>query len=430
MTPPDRVSNTYDFIFAGGGMAALNLAWGIATSSLKGSSMLIVDRGGMSQTNGAYSFWSKRQLPFTRDIGSSWERLSFKAPGYSQRLHMGCYRYHTLRGRDYYEAVRERLAAFPRVSFLQGSISQLQETPEGVCITVGGEKYFGRYAFDSRFSLQQAVSEGELVPLKMAFRGWEVVAEREVFDTGAVTLMDFRTPVAGDVRFFYVLPEDSRRALVEFTQFTVRPASTSESETALRSYLRRAYGLEPGRDCTTRLRESGSLPVSSQVFPRRSGRHILNIGLNGGRLKPSTGYAFTRIQWDSEAITASLERCGHPFALPPDRQVFSVMDSIMLEVMQRYPKEIPAIFTALFKNNPLERVLRFLDEDASLVEVGQIIASLPPGLFLKVLARRLIEHISKPGARINQVFMSNQKGKSHDATNRATKTRKQHPSLR
>jgi hypothetical protein len=101
-----------------------------------------------------------------------------------------------------------------------------------------------------------------------------------------------------------------------------------------------------------------------------------------------------------------------------------------LEVMQRYPKEIPAIFTALFKNNPLERVLRFLDEDASLVEVGQIIASLPPGLFLKVLARRLIEHISKPGARINQVFMSNQKGKSHDATNRATKTRKQHPSLR
>jgi lycopene beta-cyclase len=426
MTYPDTNTHTFDFIFAGGGVAALNLAWSIASSFLKGRSMLIVDREGMSRANSTYSFWSSRQLPLTRNTGSSWGRLYFKASGYSRRLSMGSYRYHSLRGRDYYEAVRERLAACPGVSFLQGSVSHLQETPQGVYIVVGGAKYYGKYAFDSRFSLQQLNIEGEPSPLKMAFRGWEVSTEQDVFDPDAATLMDFRTPASEDVRFFYVLPYDSRRALVEFTQFTQKPAGVKECQAALNSYLRRAFGLESS-DCTVKVRESGCLPVSSQVVPRRSGRHILNIGLNGGRLKPSTGYAFTRIQRDSEAITTSLERGGHPFSLPHDRTIFSVMDSIMLEVMQRYPKEIPAIFSALFKNNPLERVLRFLDEDASLVEVGQIIASLPPGLFLRVLAYRIL---SVPTVQFKQIINPVLKGKENDPNSTSPKPRKQHPSLR
>lgn len=424
MTHPDHP--TYDFIFAGGGVAALSLAWGIASSSLKGSSMLIVDQAGMNRANGAFSFWSSRPLPLTRNTGSSWKRLYFKAPGYSRRLGMGSYRYHSLPGRDYYEVVREKLTACPGVTFLQGSISQLQDTPQGVCIVASGAKYYGNFAFDSRFSLHQFHQEIEPSPLKMAFRGWEVSAGQDVFDPEAATLMDFRTANSGDVRFFYVLPYNSRRALVEFTQFTHQPAGGKECQAALNSYLQRPFGLDPA-GCSIELRESGCLPVSSQAFPRRRGRHILNIGLNGGRLKPSTGYAFTRIQRDSEAITASLERHGHPFDLPSDRWIFSLMDSIMLEVMERYPQEIPTIFGALFRNNPLERVLRFLDEDASLVEVGQIIASLPPRLFLQVLTRRVM---SFPIHKVKLLLTQPQKGKKHDSPSPNPKTGEQHPSLR
>jgi lycopene beta-cyclase len=43
---------------------------------------------------------------------------------------------------------------------------------------------------------------------------------------------------------------------------------------------------------------------------------VLAIGVNGGRIKPSTGYAFSRVQADSEAIVQSLLTHGHPFALP------------------------------------------------------------------------------------------------------------------
>jgi hypothetical protein len=63
------------------------------------------------------------------------------------------------------------------------------------------------------------------------------------------------------------------------------------------------------------------------------------------------------------------------------------MDAIMLDIMQKHGDQISPMFTTLFENNPIERILRFLDEEASLGEVGALIASLPPGLFLKTLAK-------------------------------------------
>jgi lycopene beta-cyclase len=76
---------------------------------------------------------------------------------------------------------------------------------------------------------------------------------------------------------------------------------------------------------------------------------------------------------------------GHPFAVPSDSRRYRLYDSLMLEVMQRHGDEIKPIFTTLFKNNPIERVLRFLDEEASPAENSLLIASLPPRLFLQAL---------------------------------------------
>ena len=57
----------------------------------------------------------------------------------------------------------------------------------------------------------------------------------------------------------------------------------------------------------------------------------------------------------------------------------------MLQIMDRHGDQIEPIFAALFKKNPIERVLRFLDEAASLWENLSLIATLPPALFLQAL---------------------------------------------
>ena len=111
--------------------------------------------------------------------------------------------------------------------------------------------------------------------------------------------------------------------------------------------------------------EGGCLPITDAPFARRLGQRVLAIGVNGGRIKPSTGYAFSRVQADSEAIVQSLLAHGHPFALPASPAPYGWLDAVMLRVMRDHGELIAPAFAAMFSRNPTARILRFLDEQAS-----------------------------------------------------------------
>jgi len=188
------------------------------------------------------------------------------------------------------------------------------------------------------------------------------------------------------VRFFYVLPLSERRALVEYTLFSAARPRGDECTLALKTYLETAWGIRQYRVLS---QEGGVIPITDQPAPRRAGRRIMTIGVKGGRLKPTTGFAFQRIQQDSAAIVRSLLQTGQPFHVPADSPRYRLYDALMLEVMSRHGDEIKSIFTTLFKRNPIERVLRFLDEAGSPWEDLRLIATLPPRLFLQPLFRRM-----------------------------------------
>ena len=109
------------------------------------------------------------------------------------------------------------------------------------------------------------------------------------------------------------------------------------------------------------------------------------IGTKGGRVKPSTGYAFLRMQRDSSAIVRSLLQAGHPFSVPASPRRYRFFDSVMLEIMTRHAEGVEPIFTALFKHNPAQRIFRFLDEVASPWENCLMLPSLPPRLLWQTL---------------------------------------------
>jgi lycopene beta-cyclase len=120
---------------------------------------------------------------------------------------------------------------------------------------------------------------------------------------------------------------------------------------------------------------------------------VLAIGVRGGRIKPSTGYAFSRVQADSDAIVQSLLAHGHPFELPADPACYGWLDAVLLRVMRTHPNAIAPAFAAMFGRNPMARILRFLDERATTGDILRIMASLPAPLFvgtaLEVAARQV-----------------------------------------
>ncbi|WP_437617138.1 lycopene cyclase family protein [Sorangium sp. So ce834] len=213
-----------------------------------------------------------------------------------------------------------------------------------------------------------------------ALRRLEIEAEAPLFDTGAATLFDFAGAAGhgGDARFYYVIPFTPQRALVELVAL-----GGEAHEEELARYVERTAG---GARFRVVRRERGASLLTCAPFARRLGRRVLAIGVAGGLLKPSTGYAFTRILDDAALIVRSLETAGHPFARPPRGLPYRFFDAVFLRLLAAQPSRIEPVLTALFTRNPVDRVLRFLDERASLADVLAIVASLPKLPFLRALA--------------------------------------------
>jgi lycopene beta-cyclase len=123
---------------------------------------------------------------------------------------------------------------------------------------------------------------------------------------------------------------------------------------------------------------------------------IVAIGARAGLVKASTGYAYQRIQEHSAAIAASLARSGHPFGIPPPRRWYRFLDAILLRVLERDPAQLETAFAGLFFANPAERILRFLDEESRLRDDLRIMASLPPGPYLRAVAGRAVTGEDRP----------------------------------
>ena len=369
----------YDFIIVGGGVAGLSLAYHLSQSPLRDSSILIIDKRAKTKNDRTLSFWANRPTLFDEIVYRSWNRLEFIGDDERQTIDLGDYRYHTIRGFDLYEFVRTKLSAC-NVEFMTGTAQHIEDGEKQATVSVNGQTYTGRWIFDSR--LQPGNSPGGYSYLKVHFKGWEIETPAPAFDSQVAMLMDFRTPQQQDTRFFYVLPYSSNRALVEYTLFSAGHLSRIKAEQTLRSYIENTLGL---KEYQIVAEEGGSIPATDRPFPRQVGRRVMTIGAAGGQVKPSTSYAFWRIQQDSAAIVRSLSQKGHPFDVPTSSPLYRLCDSLLLRVMARHGARIKSIFTALFKNNPVQRIFRFLDEQTSLVEILSLMASLPSPLFIQAL---------------------------------------------
>ncbi len=374
----------YDFIIAGAGLSGLSLALHLIDSPLRDRSILIVDHDDKTRNDRTWSYWSDRPTLFDDLPCRTWDCLHLAGLDGEMLVDLHRYRYCTIRGIDFYEHARQELAQHPNVAWLRGNVDAIEDADESARVIIDGETVSGCWVFDSIPRQANSPVDGHYHQLKLHFKGWEIETARSAFDPSTATFLDFRAPQDNAIRFFYVLPFDERHALVEYTLFSNKPLLPHEYEQALQAYLRDVLQISEYR--VTR-QESSVIPITDRSFPRRLGGRVMSIGLRGGRLKPTTGFAFTRIQSDSAAIVQSLLAHDQPFDVPADAARYRLYDSMLLDIMEREPERIQSIFAALFKHNAIEQVLSFLDEQASFIQNMRMFATLPPLPFLLALAR-------------------------------------------
>jgi lycopene beta-cyclase len=367
----------FDYIITGGGAAGLSLAYHLDQAGLHDRQILIIEQDAKQRNDRTWCFWEVGAGPFEALVARSWKQIWFHGERYSERIAIDPYEYKMIQGGDFYRFMHDWIATRPNITRLQGRVERIAEAPGGVAVQVDGREVRGNWAFNSIYCPAPR-PPGHTYWLQH-FKGWVITTSQPVFDPDAATFMDFRVEQQNDVRFVYVLPYDERTALVEYTLFSPELEPQEVYDTGLKRYISQQLGVE---SYAIQHVEYGVIPMTDIPFQRRPSPHVMNIGTAGGMTKASTGYTFQRIQRQSARIAASLRQTGQPFYPEPPLSRHAWMDSVLLHVLDEGLEQGRTFFEQLFSRNAPQRVLRFLDEETTLLEEFALMATVNVFAFL------------------------------------------------
>ncbi len=373
--------NHYDYIIIGGGCAGLSLAYQLNQSRLRDKKILIIDKEQKNKNDRTWCFWTDEATPFDHIVFRQWKTIEFLSDDFILHAPLKNFTYKMIRGIDFYQECLEKIAENPNIAMINQAVVEVQEDSKKVIVQTSQQSYSADWVFDSRFDGRQFSAD---MPknhyLIQHFKGWLIETAQKSFDISKIRMFDFRTEQGKEVRFFYILPFSETEALVEYTLFSRNLLAPDEYDEKLKEYISNLLHI---KQYQIKEVEFGTIPMTDYKFQRKQGRRIMKIGVGGGMAKPSTGYAFLRIQQDTMQIINSLEQSGQPFYKKKNGKQFGIYDAMILNIMHRKGESIKEIFTDLFKNNPIERVLAFLNEKTNFLTDLQIMASVPPMPFLK-----------------------------------------------
>lgn len=386
--------DTYDAVIAGGGLSGLSLVAHMAGGGWQGRNVLLVNDPATTAVS-AWAYWSTGAGLLDPAASRQFRRLAVHSAGLSRVLPLaGDLRYQVVRRDDLRRMVEDLVRACPGFRLRDGHVDAIRQRPDGAEVVVDGRTVRAAWAFDATGLAAPGAAGGVPPAARIAFAGWRVACERAVFVPDTATLFDFRLAATGRARFAYLIPDTPRRGLVEFVEF-VPPGGavpdTGSAWRALQGYLGGVLHAGAVRPVPV---EAAAVPLVPSVPPRRG--RVLPIGARAGLIKASTGYGYRRIQLDSAAIVASLVRHGHPLAGYRPRQRYRLLDALLLDAIAADPAQLEVAFARLFSANPPERVLRFLDERAGPYTLARLVASLPPGPYLRAAARAVTRTSRRP----------------------------------
>lgn len=357
---------TYDYIIAGAGLSGLSLASKIIHApGLSSRNMLVIDRDLNPKNNKTWSFWHKGDPPFANFIYKSWKQVEVVFNGQSIVQPLDDYTYHSIHSGEFRSSILNELKDEPNVDLIEAPIRKLQSGKNQAILRTQERMYSASYIFQSCFTPPQIEDDQPRYPLIQHFLGWEIETTDPVFDPSTITLMDFDPNFSEGIAFIYILPQTSKKALVEYTIFSKQTEQKGFYEEKLSIYLHNKFNLRP-LDYRTHRTEYGEIPMQDHPYTPWYGPRILNTGTVGGLTKPSTGYTFSRIQQHVEAIAAQLKSKGSP-ALPYRSPLrYRAYDLWLLQILYDEPQKGLEIFQQLFNNNSMDEVFRFLAEENSL----------------------------------------------------------------
>jgi lycopene beta-cyclase len=370
-----RAQPVYDLAIVGAGAAGLQLLYEyLQLADNIDKKVLLIDSGDRSKKS--WCFWStESQTSFPFLVENSWSKIHYRSSkGKSKTEEIDHLQYHYISSERFFSYFFDKyIPDHSQITWVKGLVKELTTEEQVVQITLEDEQVF----------VANKVGDSSIKPTTQSakpmvfqhFWGKFVEFDSDILDNQAVTLMDFsqkQTNAALSV-FHYILPFSSRKALIETTVFSTEAYNEKEYEKCWNQYMQENYAGQPFQIVGD---ERGTIPMIQIQSQHQSGQ-IFPIGTAAGQVKPSTGYAFTRMHQDAR------EKVNQRKAARKNR--YSFYDSILLHMIQTENKAIPHVMDRLFSKMKYVNILLFLDEKTTIWEELKLFSQLQIPLFLKHL---------------------------------------------
>ncbi|MEO0650258.1 MAG: lycopene cyclase family protein [Planctomycetota bacterium] len=359
-----------DLAILGGGCAGLSLATRLAQAENAPRTVVLEARSAYTADR-TWCYWEPLRHPFEHLVTHRWPRWGLRRPdGRAVTLDADAHPYCQLDSEAFYGFAAAAINSSDSVRLqLSSPVATVECSGAAVRIRAGESEWSAKRVIDTRPDGRRMAK----ARLLQHFVGWEVELAADALDPERALLMDFAVRQDRGLHFMYLLPNSSRRALVESTYFSRTPLETAHYEDDLRRYLSSLAGETPFRILR---REQGVLPMDTGPPTPSAGERHAYGGIAGGALRPATGYAFHNIQAWADRLGAELTGAREPRHVATPR-VLGPMDAIFLAFLRERPDLAPAAFAALFERVGADSLARFLSDRPSWSDLWAVVRALP-----------------------------------------------------
>ncbi|SEM08181.1 lycopene beta-cyclase [Aquimarina amphilecti] len=376
----------YDYIITGTGASGLILAYYLIHDTFfDKKKILLIDKEEKNDNDRTWCFWEEGQGTWDSVVSKKWERIFFGSPDFSDTIGISPYQYKVIRSKDFYNYVFKLLREKSNITIVQETVVGFVDEGNIVEVETDQRMYLGDKVFNSIPFSKKFKTQKKYPLLNQHFIGWFIKTESPIFDSETATFMDFDLDQKGNTRFMYVLPMSKTEALFEYTLFSKDLLSKEEYETEIEAYLS-ATGIK--EYCITE-KEIGCIPMTSYEFGKQNSKNIIQIGTAGGWTKASTGFTFRNTEKKVKKLIRFLKK-HRDLSKFEKRTKFWYYDLFFLDLLSKENQNGAVLFSRLFGKNNTYKILKFLNEETSLIEDLRIMSTMPSSKFLKMVWKRLV----------------------------------------